>query len=197
MMGYDKPTTIDEIRITVIGQKWQPLTSINLPAQLEWTAAAKGNPGAPAWFARLNHEQQIRAVQEERQRPKTGNWVSTSSGFLSSRSLPTPEQLPTRARRGSTPRRTRCQSRHSINALRVRFATETPAVLPSATASYPTRGRRRHVRERRLQGRHQSSRSDAPHHWRSRSDARCEASSRTAEPETRACDGARSYAIEP
>jgi hypothetical protein len=70
-MSYKDPTKIDEIRIMAIGDRWdQPLGSISAPVQLEWTPAAKSNPRAPSWFARLNREQQDRAAEAERQRPK-------------------------------------------------------------------------------------------------------------------------------
>jgi hypothetical protein len=70
-MSYKNPTKIDEIRIEATGQSSaHPLASISVPVQLEWTLAAKSNPPAPTWFARLNREQQDRAAEAERQRPK-------------------------------------------------------------------------------------------------------------------------------
>jgi hypothetical protein len=69
-MGYDKPTKIDEIRIVAIGEKWQPIASISVPAQLEWTPAAKSNPRPPAWYPRLDRQQQDLGKEAEKLIPK-------------------------------------------------------------------------------------------------------------------------------
>src|SRR5262249_41499726 len=52
------PRKIDEIRIVAMTSRLQPLASISSPALLEWSSTAPSSPRAPAWYARLNKEQQ-------------------------------------------------------------------------------------------------------------------------------------------
>ncbi len=66
-IAYGKPATIDELRITAIDQRWQPLAAISQPAPLEWSATKVGERGAPpAWAKRLDREQQERGDQQGR-----------------------------------------------------------------------------------------------------------------------------------
>jgi hypothetical protein len=52
------PRKIDEIRIVAMTSQLQPLATISSPVLLEWSSTAPSSPRTPAWYARLNKEQQ-------------------------------------------------------------------------------------------------------------------------------------------
>jgi hypothetical protein len=68
-ISYSQPTTIDEIRIRAVDQRWQPLESISAPAQLEWNPNAARNPRPrPEWAERLSREQQQQPTQQDKEK---------------------------------------------------------------------------------------------------------------------------------
>jgi hypothetical protein len=68
-------TAIDELRLEVSSDQWQPLATISVPVQARWTAAAAGLPSEDAaWVADLSQAQQALAVANH-QRPEASGWL--------------------------------------------------------------------------------------------------------------------------
>jgi hypothetical protein len=57
-IAYAAPTRLDELRIEVSDEGWQPLVVAKLPVNVSWSAASGATKRAPEWVGRLNGAQQ-------------------------------------------------------------------------------------------------------------------------------------------
>ena len=65
-MAFDPPAVIDELKITILDDRWQPLAVKIVQAGLRWENEAPATGAArPAWVARLDNAQQILAAVPE------------------------------------------------------------------------------------------------------------------------------------
>ncbi len=65
-VAFDPPAVIDELRITLLDDRWQPLAVKIVQAGLRWEAEAPaGGPEQPEWVDRLNEAQQVLAALPE------------------------------------------------------------------------------------------------------------------------------------
>ena len=64
-MAFDPPAVIDELRITILDDRWQPLAVKIVQAGLRWESEAPASEPEPDWVSRLNDEQQALAALPE------------------------------------------------------------------------------------------------------------------------------------
>lgn len=73
-IAYRQPTTVDEIKITAAGDRWQSMAMLRAPVDLEWSAAAAKHARAE-WVSRLGRAQQDNTGRRMRQ-SNDANWLS-------------------------------------------------------------------------------------------------------------------------
>jgi hypothetical protein len=57
-IAYAASTRLDELRIEVSDERWEPLVVAKLPVSVSWSAASGATKRAPEWVSRLNGAQQ-------------------------------------------------------------------------------------------------------------------------------------------
>ena len=73
-IAFGQPATINELRIKSFDERWQPLTTIDVPVQLEWSGSAQIRR-RPEWAERLNRAQQ-ESVRVQAQKADEGyEWI--------------------------------------------------------------------------------------------------------------------------
>src|SRR5262249_50048505 len=80
-IAFREGVSIDRLRVKVYGEDYRPVTSVDTPVQLTWTAAAARDAGARAeWVARFHRQEFETGWQELRDMPGPG--VAIAFAFM-------------------------------------------------------------------------------------------------------------------